>query len=168
VAHKSPAEDSTRFDGLVRPLLEPAYRLAAFTLQDGHEAEDAVQEAAIRAWRRLDGLRDDTAIKSWFFTIVANECRSRQRRSWWRVVKTAEPALTADVPDVSAGLDLDRALQRLAPDDRLLIHLRFRLDLPIGEVARALRISEGACRTRLHRVLRGLRPDLEVDEELLR
>jgi RNA polymerase sigma-70 factor (ECF subfamily) len=52
--------DEAAFTSLLRPLLEPAYRLAAGMLQDRHLAEDAVQEGAVKAWRKLDQLREGT------------------------------------------------------------------------------------------------------------
>src|SRR5437763_16316995 len=84
--------DAESFSRLIEPLLDPAYRLAAVMLADRTAAEDAVQEASIKAWRKFRQLRgDDRSLRSWFLSIVTNECRMARRQRWWSVVKVAEP-----------------------------------------------------------------------------
>lgn len=75
--------DTTAFEILLDPLLESGYRLACGMLHDHYAAEDAVQEAALKAWRKLRQLRDGTEMRPWFLGIVANECRSTRRSRWW-------------------------------------------------------------------------------------
>src|SRR4051794_33755079 len=83
--------DSDSFTRLIEPLLDPAYRLAAVMLADRTAAEDAVQEAAVKAWRKLRQLRGEaTSLRPWFLSIVANECRMMRRGRWWSVLKFAE------------------------------------------------------------------------------
>src|ERR1700686_2070895 len=83
--------DAHAFAALIDPLLNPASRLAAVMLADRSAAEDAVQEASIKAWRKLGQLRGDAgSLRSWFLSIVANECRMVRRQRWWSVVKVAE------------------------------------------------------------------------------
>src|SRR5450759_233214 len=73
--------DAHAFAALIEPLLNPAYRLAAVMLADRSAAEDAVQEASIKAWRKLGQLRGDTgSLRPWFLSIVANECRMVRRQ----------------------------------------------------------------------------------------
>ena len=73
------AGNERAFDALIGPLVEPGYRLAASMLEHREEAEDAVQEATIKAWRNLNQLKDAEVTRSWFFTIVANQCRTVRR-----------------------------------------------------------------------------------------
>src|SRR5437763_14938599 len=73
------------FDDLLAPLVGRGYALAVTMLNDPMSAEDAVQEAAIKAWRKLPALRDRSAIEPWFLSIVANQCRSVLRGRWWSV-----------------------------------------------------------------------------------
>src|SRR3977135_1742645 len=85
--------DAHAFAALIEPLLNPAYRLAAVMLADRSAAEDAVQEASIKAWRKFGQLRGDAgSLRSWFLSIVANECRMTRRQRWFTVVKQADPA----------------------------------------------------------------------------
>ena len=72
--------DLDSFSLLIDPLLDPAYRLAAVMLGERSAAEDAVQEASIKAWRKLRQLRGDAqSLRAWFLSIVANECRMARR-----------------------------------------------------------------------------------------
>ena len=66
--------DDAAFTSLLRPLLEPAYRLAVGMLQDRQLAEDAVQEAAVKAWRKIHQLREGTEMRPWFLQAVTPPC----------------------------------------------------------------------------------------------
>src|SRR6202158_5478697 len=69
------AGDGHAFDELLAPVLDPAFRLAMTMLKDRGAAEDAVQEAALKAWRTLGRFRAGAELRPWFLAIVANECR---------------------------------------------------------------------------------------------
>lgn len=153
--------DPDSFATLIEPLLDPAYRLAAVMLADRTAAEDAVQEASVKAWRKLGQLRgDERSLRSWFLSIVANECRMARRQRWWSVVKVAEPRPKAGADASRMSSDLKDAVLRLPAGDRLPLVLFFYLDLPVEEVARTLRVSESAARSRIYRAARRLRSDL--------
>lgn len=156
--------DKVAFMRIVEPLLPQAYRLAAGMLRSEPYAEDAVQDAVLNAWRNVHKLRPDSDIRPWFLTIVANQCRTYRRSRWWRVTSgEALPDATVPNPLDPATIDLRRALYKLPEDQRLLLVLRYYLDLPLDEVAAVLGISSKAARSRVHRALRRLRlaPELE-------
>src|ERR1700686_5004277 len=159
--------DAHAFAALIDPLLNPASRLAAVMLADRSAAEDAFQEASIKAWRKLGQLRGDVgSLRSWFLSIVANECRMVRRQRWWSVTKVAEvspPHVVDDQFDASST-DLKTALLRLSPDERLPLVLHFYLDLPLDEVARTLGLSPAAAKSRIYRTARKLRSDLTLEE----
>jgi RNA polymerase sigma-70 factor (ECF subfamily) len=159
--------DANAFASLIEPLLNPAYRLAAVMLADRSLAEDAVQEASIKAWRKLRQLRGDVgSLRSWFLSIVANECRMAKRQRWWSVVRLAEPqnlGASGD-PSQETSSDLQRALLKLSPEERLPLVLHFYLDLPLDEVARTLGTSTSAAKSRIYRAARRLRSDLTLEE----
>src|SRR5713226_3966990 len=90
--------DDVAFETLIRPLLEPGYRLAGGMLQDHQAAQDAVQEAALKAWRKLRQLRTGSQMRPWFLAIVANECRSVRRSRWSSVIKLVLPDKAVEVP----------------------------------------------------------------------
>ena len=156
--------DLDSFSQLIDPLLDPAYRLAAVMLDDRSAAEDAVQEASIKAWRKLRQLRGDAqSLRAWFLSIVANECRMARRTRWFSVIRVADvPAQAPD--DRESHSDLRRALMRLTPDERLPLVLHFYLDLPLDEVARTLRVSPSAAKSRIYRAAKRLRADLTIEE----
>ena len=160
------AGDERAFDALVGPLVEPGYRLAVSMLEKREEAEDAVQEATIKAWRNLHQLKDANLARSWFFTIVANQCRTVRRGRWWSVVKLAAPEQPRSGPEDEAvqRTDLERALRTLAQDDRLALYLRYYMDLPLNEVAAVLGVTETAAKSRIHRAAQGLKPAVDVPE----
>lgn len=159
--------DRDAFATLIQPLLDAAYRLAAVMLNDRTGAEDAVQEASIKAWRKLGQLRgDESSLRPWFLSIVANECRMVRRQRWWSVVKQADPRAETGTDQVSTEMasDLKAAVLGLSPQDRLPLVLFFYLDLPLDEVARALGVSEPAARARVYRAAHRLRADLTEQE----
>jgi RNA polymerase sigma-70 factor (ECF subfamily) len=156
--------DVLAFDSLIGPLVEPAYKLAVVMLRSPHEAEDAVQEACLKAWTNLARLRD-TSVRPWFLTIVANQCRSIRRSRWWSVIRTET------MPDESSqpasrhddALDLDREMAQLPETDRAALFLFFYLDLPLKEIARVMRISPQAAKSRVHRAVARLRLSMTED-----
>jgi RNA polymerase sigma-70 factor (ECF subfamily) len=160
---------SAEFTAQLDAVLDPAYRLATVMLRDRSAAEDAVQEAALKAWRKHGQLRGGAAsFRPWFLSIVANECRMARRTSWWRVLRLPElpePAVPSSEMDVSSG-DLREAVLRLEPRDRAALFCFFYLDLPMEEVARVLGVSPTAARSRVYRAARRLRPELESEEDL--
>jgi RNA polymerase sigma-70 factor, ECF subfamily len=159
------AGDADSFAALIEPLLDPAYRLAAVMLADRSSAEDAVQEASIKAWRKLHQLRGDLkSLRSWFLSIVANECRMARRQRWWSVLKLADIPSSESSRDTGVASDLRAALLKLSPDERLPLVLHFYLDLPLDEVARALRVSPAAAKSRIYRAAKRLRSDLTLEE----
>src|SRR5258706_15902175 len=122
------------FDEILRPLVRPGYELAVGILADRSLAEDAVQDAALLAWRKLPALRDRSNLRSWFLAIVANRCRTMRRRRWWSVLRMAdlpEGAQAQRGPEdrVVQTLDIDRTMRRLGLDDRLALYLRFYEDM---------------------------------------
>lgn len=156
--------DAEAFASLIEPLLDPGYRLAAVMLGDRGAAEDAVQEASVKAWRKLGGFKGGAVtVRSWFLSIVANECRMTRRRSWWSVLKLAEVP-QSERPIQSGDTDLRRALAQLTPEERMPLVLHFYLDLPLDEVARTLGVSESAAKARIYRAAKRLRSSLTVEE----
>jgi RNA polymerase sigma-70 factor (ECF subfamily) len=154
--------DGSAYAELLRPLYQGAFRLAYGLLRDADEAEDAVQEAAFKAWRKLGNLREGSSLQPWFLAIVANQCRSVSRSRWWSVVKADPPEREAQPIDIAGAVDLRRALMRLGYEERLVLVLRYYLDLPFEEIASTLGISAKAARTRVERAVHRLRPIVQI------
>ena len=156
------AGDGAAFADLLRPDYRTALRLAYGLLQDVDEAEDAVQEAAFTAWRRIRNLREGSSLRPWFLGIVANRCRTVKRNRWWSVIRIEPPEGEAPLADLPASIDLRRALRRLGHDERLVLVLRYYLDMPFEEIATMLGISPKAARTRVERAVHRLKPIMHV------
>jgi RNA polymerase sigma factor (sigma-70 family) len=155
--------DEEAFEILLGPLLEPGYRLAGGMLQDPQAAQDAVQEAAFKAWRKLGQLRDGSEMRPWFLGIVANECRTARRSRWSSVLTLFQPpAREAAATDALVNrMELRRALRGLDEKKRLALVLHWYLDLPLEEVAAITGSSIHAVEGRLRRGMQELRQRME-------
>ena len=145
-----------------------AYRLAGYLLGDATEAQDAVQDALIRAWRNWSSLRDPDCFKPWFDRIVVNVCRDRMRRH--RTLKMVELESAGEVESADTfaemleGDEVAGAVARLGPDHRIVIALRFWQDLTLDQVAETLEVPLGTVKSRLHYALQALRAELKAME----
>jgi RNA polymerase sigma-70 factor (ECF subfamily) len=163
---RAKAGDRSAYEQLLEPAVRPATRLAFAMLHDRSESEDAFQESALRAWRRLRNLREGSRFQPWFMGIVANQCREVRRGRWWQVVRLPDAPAIPPPDDATwlEGEDLRRALMHLPHDQRAAVLLHFHLDMPLVDVATALGITVGGVKKRINRALRRLRPELEVSE----
>ena len=162
--------DRSAFDQLLGPLVGRAFRLAYGMLHDTQAAEDAVQEAAIRAWRKLRNLRPGTEMRPWFLAIVANQCRTIARGPWWSVLRLAEVDRGAShepEDEIVRGADVRAGLRRLSPEHREVLVLHYYLDLPLEEVAQIAGIPLGTAKSRINRGIAAMRPFFEPMEALV-
>jgi RNA polymerase sigma factor (sigma-70 family) len=158
---------ATAFRNLVGPALDDAYRRATVLLGDRFEAEDAVHDAAEKAWRSWGSLREPARFDAWFGRILVNTCRDRLRAR--RRVRRIEVAgdLDADpaAPDRTNRIDdvgrVGEALAVLTPDERIVVVLRFEADLTVPTIAALVGAPEGTVKARLHHALRKVRAALE-------
>jgi RNA polymerase sigma-70 factor (ECF subfamily) len=135
---------------------------ARLITRDRDLARDAVQEALIRAWRDLRGLRDVGRFDAWLRRLVVNASIDEVRRRRRRVVEVADSLIDfperADAYAVLADRDaLDRVLARMVPEHRALVVLHYYLGAPLPEAAAALGITTGAAKSRLHRSMLSMR-----------
>jgi RNA polymerase sigma-70 factor, ECF subfamily len=127
-------------------------------LGPGPDAEDAAQDAAIRAWRRRATCHDAPA--AWVRAIARNEgLRVAGRRRAEAPLDEAMP-IACDVHGTGEAHDVRVAIQALEASDRLLLLLRYWGDLTQPEVARATALPEGTVKVRLHRARERLRVTL--------
>ena len=162
-------QSDTRSFGIhLQPLLPGAYGLAYSMLGERGAAEDAVQEAATKAWRGLRRLRKGASLQAWFLTIVANQCRDarrRSRRTDMSLFEVPEPKVADHADLVARDIDLESALARLSPRQRGLLFLRYQMDMPPAEIAEILGLRTGTVKSRLHRTLRKLEADMVAATE---
>ncbi len=153
--------------------LDRSYRIALAILGDVHDAQDAVHDAFVRAWRSSASLRDESRFDAWFGRILVNTCRNRLRsRSRVHVTNLGpelDPPSDGDAFAVMNDRDqLRRAFETLDPDHRIVVALRFQADLQIDDIAVRLGVPAGTVKSRLHHAMRRLREVLESGEGALR
>lgn len=153
--------DQEAYESIVRQQVETMYRTARAILGNDADAEDATQEALISVWRRLSSLRDPDRFDAWLGRITVNACRMvlRRRRSRSQaIVALSTTGTTEPRDDAASEFDaravssdaFDRAFDRLPIDQRAILVLHHREELPIAEVAARLGIPEGTVKSRLH------------------
>jgi RNA polymerase sigma factor (sigma-70 family) len=167
VAARTPVgEADEAVKALLLARLPSAQRLATCILRDPMAAEDAAQEAALIAWDHRRDLRDPGAVEAWFNRIVINVCKHElRRRSRKPIVAEITPGWERD-RDLAERDALGRAIQRLSPNEQLVLALRYARDLTIPQIAELTGIREGTVKSQLHSARNNLRGILDADKRL--
>lgn len=166
----SAGPDDVEFAALV-PLHMATMLLVAGALVGLADAEDAAQEAVLRAWQARHALRNQSSARSWLLSITVNLCRdwlrgrhgTRQLRE--RVLPDGRDSglalIGADpgASDAAAALDLRRAINALDEDQRVVVALRYYAGMDSGEIGALLGVPAATIRTRLRRALAALRDE---------
>lgn len=179
LAHRVAAGDVGAFEALMRRHNRRLYRLARATLRDDREAEDALQDAYLLAYRRIGQFRGDAALGTWLFRLVLNECLARLRRSARRDrVLPLTPLLDEDIdtmapsnteaPDRAAARTevreiIERKVDALPEAFRTVFVLRSVEEMSVEEVAACLSLPEATVRSRHFRARSLLRESLQSE-----
>jgi len=164
--------DSAAYEEIVQRYQQVAFRTAYVITGTSADAEDAAQEAFVKAYRALYRFRLGSDLRPWLLRIVANEARNRVRSSGrrhqleLRLAEGFRPGDAAPSPEaVAIAADERRRLlavvNALGEEDRLVIASRYFLQLSGEETATALGIPEGTVKSRLSRALARLRTRFE-------
>jgi RNA polymerase sigma-70 factor (ECF subfamily) len=174
MASPSSSTDIQRFERIVLPHLDDAYTLARYLLRDQHDAQDAVQDAVLRALRYFETYREGDA-RAWLLAIVRNCCLTRHRKAQ---VERANIAFVEDVDVVHEGAGratdaraveqseraaLQRALDGLPAEFREVIVLREVQGLSYREISDVVGVPIGTVMSRLARARRRLASALGYD-----
>jgi RNA polymerase sigma factor (sigma-70 family) len=164
--------DARAYEEIVRTHRQIAFRVAYLVAGNAADAEDAAQDAFVKAWRALGRFRADAPFRPWLLRIVANEARNRRRSAGRR----AQLALRAERAEGSGGaapspedvaLSGDErrrlldALDGLPDDARLVLECRYLLGLSEEETAAALDVRRGTVKSRTARALDRLKESYE-------
>jgi RNA polymerase sigma-70 factor, ECF subfamily len=159
--------DATAYEELVRMHQGLAFRVALVAAGDASDAEEAVQDGFVKAYRALDRFRDGAPFRPWLLKIVANEARNRRRSAGRRSglalrVAAAASGDAAPSPEATAvsherRTELLDGLARLEERDREILVHRFLLELGEDETAAALGLRRGTVKSRTSRALERLR-----------
>lgn len=161
------ATSKARYERMVRELSGDVYRYACWLARDHNVAEELVQETFLRAWKAFDSLEDESAAKSWLFTIVRRENARLYERKRLEIIDDV------DLGTVEGGRGYDtsteafvlrRALERLPDEYREPLVLQIIGGFTSEEIAEQLGVKPGAILTRLFRARQRLREMLEGEE----
>jgi RNA polymerase sigma-70 factor (ECF subfamily) len=166
--------DAPAFGRLVEAYQRPVYNLAYRMLGNPSDAEDAAQEAFLKAFRALSSYDPSRAFSTWLLSITAHHCIDRLRRRRmqevsldglpaWRAIPGTAPDPEHAAMRQDRGDQVSRMLGTLAQQDRLVIVLRYWNDLSYAEIADITDSSISAVKSRLHRARRQLAEVLELD-----
>ena len=160
--------DREAFSVLAGGAVDRLYAIARLILRDAELAEDATQEALVKAWQGLPTLRDVERFDAWTYRLIVRACADigRHRRRWRTeiTVLPTEPAESDRVSELADRDQLERALRRVSDDQRAILVLTFYVGLSATDVADALDIPVGTAKSRLHYAIEALRAAIEADD----
>jgi RNA polymerase sigma factor (sigma-70 family) len=164
--------DTAAYATLVERYQDVAFRTAYIVLRDAADAEDAAQEAFIKAFYALPRFRPGAAFRPWLLEIVANQARNQRRAGGRRGALALRASAAARLSSVSGGAapspeaaalleerrqSLLGAVSNLRDEDRLVVAYRYFFELSESEMAVALGCARGTVKSRLSRALDRLR-----------
>lgn len=154
--------DCSAFSELASLYTTEAYRFALYMTGNKEDAEDAVQEALLSAWKGLHSLKDDSLFKAWLFKILANKCKTllMKRNKMPDTLPVEEYEFLADYEDgdsLISSAELKDALSALTPPDAQIILLSIIGGFTSYELGVIYNMTPGAVRTRQKRALERLR-----------
>ena len=161
--------DHEAFGVLIGAHLARLDTAARLILRDPELARDAVQEATLRAWKNLRGLRDPNRFAPWLHRLTVNACLDLARKRRNRVFEVElTPLHETPVPDaasrVADAMYVERMLAAVDPPQRAVVVLHYYLDLSLPETAAALGIPVGTAKSRLNRALAAMRITVADDD----
>ena len=152
------AGDSQAFTALIKRHRDRLWSISLRTMRDPYEAEEALQDALLLAYRRANQYRGEAAVTTWLHRIVVNSCLDRLRHVGRRTTIPLPENLDgglADEHDAMADVDMSMAigdaLAQLTPDRRAAVLLVDIEGLSISESARVLNCPEGTVKSRCAR-----------------
>jgi RNA polymerase sigma-70 factor (ECF subfamily) len=156
--------DAAAFNDIVREHRREIYLVARRILGSHEDADEAAQEAFVRAWHGLDRFRGDAALRTWLIRIVLNVARSMRRGPERSVslddaVEPSDPGRSAEqlAGRAELGKRLREAVAKLSPRQREVVALKVFSAMTYREVARVMDLSEGAVKAHLHQAVSNLR-----------
>jgi RNA polymerase sigma-70 factor (ECF subfamily) len=171
IIRKAAAGDRVAFRELVLEHSHAMFRLAWRLTSDESIAEDIVQEAFIKAWRKLGKFRMESSFKSWLHRITVNTAmdylRKQSRRKQFETEQPEwDPGLsTAEMPKHDIQIDIrkqtEAAMMNLSPIERSALLLKHFEGHSISEIAQILEITTGACKQTIFRAVKKMRIALE-------
>lgn len=184
LAARAAAGDGRAFETIMRRHNRLLFRTARSILKSDAEAEDALQDAYLRAWRALEGFRAEAKLSTWLVRIVVNESLARLRRHGAQVIPL-DATMDANQDDAEDRMEddpdhrpeqvvlraemrrlMEARIDRLPDGFRSVFMLRAVEEMSVEDVAAALGLPEATVRTRLFRARSLLREGLSRDVDM--
>jgi RNA polymerase sigma-70 factor (ECF subfamily) len=168
--------DHDAFSALVGTTIAELEAVARLILRDHELARDAVQDAYIKAWRDLPGLRDPDRFEAWLHRLLVNTCldmlRKRRRRPMEvELTPVARPSIGDETGWVADRDQLERGFRELDPAQRAVLVLHYYVGMSVPQAAETLGVPLGTAQSRLARALATLRatlgPEFDTEHEPL-
>lgn len=153
--------DKETFSTLVHEQQRQLYRIAVSYTASSADAEDAMQEALLRAWKRRDTLRNPAYFSTWLNRILINECKTLLRKRKRQLPTADLPNLAAPPPDEQA-MPCGRALFALPEKYRVPLVLNLLEGYTLREIAAMLSLPVGTVKTRIARAKQKLEQEVSV------
>ena len=144
-------------------------RMCYAILRDQQQAEDAVQDTFLKAYKSLETFRGESSEKTWLMRIAINTCRDYRRSAWFRYLDrriTPEDLVMATTPLEEENAELTAAIMRLPHKLQVATLLHYYQNMTTREIADALQIPQSTVSTRLIRARTKLREYLERSESV--
>jgi RNA polymerase sigma-70 factor (ECF subfamily) len=158
-----PAEAEASFNAILGAEKRRLYGIAYTILRDHAEAEDALQETMLKAWRSWESVRNDNARRNWLVRVCVNQCINRRRglrlREFGRVARGHDEA-PVDPRFGGRLVDLDRSYRKLSPKQRAAVLLHYHHGYSIDECADLMKCSSGSVRTHMARAIAAMRKEM--------
>jgi RNA polymerase sigma-70 factor (ECF subfamily) len=164
IVARAAAGDEAAFAQIVDAYHDDMARVAFVVCGDVELAQEAVQSAWPKAWRKLGSIRDPERLRPWLVSVAANEARQLARarsRRWLRETPIGDDVQQPRDPADRAGhLEHANALAGLEPEDPMVVGRRYAAGLTSDEIGRVLGMTGGGARARIKRILARLRTEL--------
>jgi RNA polymerase sigma-70 factor (ECF subfamily) len=167
---RAKAGDHDAFSTLAAGSIGRLLATARLILRDDDRAQDAVQDALVRAWLDIRGLRDPERFDAWLHRLLVRGCYHAARSDRGRRLVEVQllpmdgPSTSDQQAALAARDQLDRAFRRLPTEQRAVLVLHHYLDMTDGEAADVLDIPLGTFKSRLNRANQALRAVVEADD----
>ena len=136
------------------------YRIAFTILQNDQDVQDALQEAALKAWEKQHTLRNDAYFSTWLTRSLLNESQQIRRKSRRVICMDQLP----ETPASPQGVTLRLLMEALPDKLRLPFVMKYVEGMPPADIAYALHTTVSAVNSRIHRAKAQLRKELQADE----
>lgn len=159
--------DKGAFEEQYRLIYKDMYRFALYNLRHEADAEDAVAEAVIDAWKGLYNLRDDDAFRSWMFKILSVKCKRKQKEYVNKALSLnssvdLETTVGSCQPEMEEAQDVKNAFWQLNEEERLIISMSVFGGYKSQEIGTMLELKATTVRSKLSRGLEKMQVKLEA------